>query len=64
MPNFAEMNGFQMLEMAAWILSAIIGLWLFIDMVRTNSKYSDDVLLSSREGEIEDELIIDPTHRG
>ena len=35
-----------------------------VDMIRTNSAYSDDVLLSSREGEIEDELIIDPTHRG
>ena len=63
MPNFAEMNAFQMLEMAAWAISALLGLWMLIDMIRTNSAYSEDVLLSSREGEIEDELVIDPTHR-
>lgn len=64
MPNFAEMNTFQMLELAAWVISALLGLWMLIDMIRTNSAYTEDVLLSSREGEIEDELVIDPTHRG
>ena len=64
MPNFSEMNGFQYLELAAWVISALLGLWMLVDMIRTNSAYSEDVLLSSREGEIEDELIIDPTHRG
>ena len=58
------MNHFQYLELAAWVISALLGLWMLIDMIRTNANYSDDVLLSSREGEIEDELIIDPTHRG
>ncbi len=64
MPNFAEMNGFQYLELAAWVISALLGLWMLVDMIRTNAAYSEDVLLSSREGEIEDELIIDPAHRG
>lgn len=64
MPNFSEMNGFQYLELAAWVISALLGLWMLVDMIRTNSAYSEDVLLSSREGEIEDELIVDPAHRG
>lgn len=64
MPDFATMNQFQYLELAAWAISALLGLWMLFDMIRTNANYSDDVLLSSREGEIEDELIIDPTHRG
>jgi hypothetical protein len=64
LPDFATMNHFQYLELAAWVISALLGLWMLIDMIRTNANYSDDVLLSSREGEIEDELIIDPTHRG
>lgn len=64
MPDFATMTQFQYLELAAWGVSALLGLWMLIDMIRTNANYSDDVLLSSREGEIEDELIIDPTHRG
>lgn len=64
MPDFATMNQFQYLELAAWGISALLGLWMLFDMIRTNANYSDDVLLSSREGEIEDELIIDPTHRG
>ena len=64
MPDFATMNQFQYLELAEWGISALLGLWMLFDMIRTNANYSDDVLLSSREGEIEDELIIDPTHRG
>jgi hypothetical protein len=63
MPNIAEMNPFQLLELAAWAVSAILGLWMLIDLIRTNSAYSEDLLMSSREGEIEDELVIDPTHR-
>jgi hypothetical protein len=58
-----NMNAFQMLEYAAWGISALLGLWMLIDLVRTNNAYSDDLLMSSREGEIEDELVIDPTHR-
>ncbi len=58
------LNAFQMLEYAAWGLSALFGLWMLVDLIRTNSAYSEDVLTSSKEGEIEDELVIDPTHHG
>ncbi|MGJ4857924.1 hypothetical protein AB4037_07535 [Labrys sp. KB_33_2] len=58
------MNAFQLLEYAAWAISILIGAWLLYDLIKTNAAYSEDMLMSSREGEIEDELIIDPTHRG
>jgi hypothetical protein len=63
MPNLAGMNAFQFLELASWVISALLGLWLLVDLFRTNAAYSEDVLMSSREGEIEDELVIDPSHR-
>lgn len=47
------MTAWTMLEDAAWILSAIIILWMLFDMVRTNRKYGEDFLTSSREGELE-----------
>ncbi len=56
------MHAFHMLEYAAWGLSALFGLWMLIDMIRTNSAYSEDVLTSSKEGEIEDELVIEFEH--
>ena len=58
------MNTFQLLEYAAWGLSIIIGAWLLYDLFKINSTYSEDVQMSSREGEIEDQLVIDPTHGG
>ncbi len=58
------MNAFQIVETVAWILSIILGGWLLLDLYKTSTSYSEAVLMSSREGEIEDELIIDPTHRG
>ena len=58
------MNAFVLLEYAAWILSVLLGGWLLLDLYKTNAAYSEDMLMSSREGEIEDEVIIDPTHRG
>ncbi len=44
----------------AWIVSAAIFIWLVWDFFRVNLKYSEDVLLSSREGV--DELF--PTEPG
>lgn len=44
----------------AWIISAVIFIWLVWDFCRVNMKYSEDVLLSSREGV--DELF--PTEPG
>jgi len=58
------MTTFEACEYIAWAVSAVIGAWLLFDLLKINATYSDDVLMSSREGEIEDELIIDPTHRG
>jgi hypothetical protein len=58
------MNAFVILEYIAWAISILIGAWMLYDLIKTNSAYSEDVLMSSREGEIEDSLVIDPTHRG
>ena len=58
------MNAFLILQYLAWALSVLIGAWLLYDMFKINSSYSEDVLMSSREGEIEDKLVIDPTHGG
>jgi hypothetical protein len=58
------MNAFVILEYIAWAISILIGAWMLYDLIKTNSAYSEDVLMSSREGEIEDGLVIDPTHRG
>ena len=58
------MNSFQLLEYAAWALSAILGLWMLFDMIKTNRAYDEDLLTSSKEGEIDDTLVIDPTHQG
>lgn len=35
---------------AAWIIAAAIFLWLLVDFFMVNAKFSEDVLLSSREG--------------
>lgn len=58
------MNAFQMLEYAAWGLSALFGLWMLYNLIKTDSNYSEELLTSSREGEIEDALVIDPPHQG
>lgn len=58
------MNNFQLLEYAAWALSAILGLWMLLDMIKTNRAYNEELLTSSKEGEIDDTLVIDPPHQG
>jgi hypothetical protein len=59
-----NLNNFQLLEYVAWGLSAALGLWMLFDMIITGRKYSEHTLLSSKEGEIEDVLVIDPPHQG
>jgi len=59
-----ELNLFQILEYAAWAISAFLGLYMLLDLIKTNRAYSEDVLISSKEGEIEDTLVIDPPHQG
>jgi hypothetical protein len=58
------MNSFQILEYAAWALSAILGLWMLFDMLKTDRTYDEDLLTSSKEGEIDETLVIDPKHQG
>ena len=58
------MNSFQILEYVAWTISVLLGVWMVVDLVRTNRAYSEELLLSSLEGEIDDALVIDPTHQG
>jgi hypothetical protein len=41
------------LEYAAWALSALFGVLIVSDWVKTDSSYSEEVLTSSQEGELE-----------
>ncbi len=47
------MDLWNWLEYGAWGLSALLGLHMVFDWLRTDSTYSEEVLTSSREGEIE-----------
>jgi hypothetical protein len=41
------------IEYAAWALSALFGILIIADWIKTDRTYSEDVLTSSQEGEIE-----------
>ena len=41
------------IEYGAWALSALLGLHMLVDWLKTDSTYSEEVLTSSREGELE-----------
>lgn len=43
----------NLLEYAAWAASAALLLWMVLDAARVGREFDEDVLLSSREGEIE-----------
>ena len=47
------MDLWSFLEYAAWALSALFGLHMLVDWLKTDSSYSEEVLTSSREGELE-----------
>jgi hypothetical protein len=47
------METWQILEYAAWGISALLGLYMVADWLKTDTTYSEDVLTSSREGELE-----------
>ena len=49
-------------EYAAWALSAVFGLYIVIDWLRTDAAYPEEVLTSSREGELE--AMTEQQHRG
>jgi hypothetical protein len=46
----------------AWAVSAAIFIFLIVDFFRVNSRFSEEQLLSSREGV--DELFAEPTKPG
>jgi hypothetical protein len=47
------MDMWNILEYAAWGLSALFGAMMLVDLARVDSTYDNDLLTSSREGEIE-----------
>ena len=47
------MDLWNILEIAAWALSALFALHMLVDMIRIDTTYDNDLLTSSREGEIE-----------
>ena len=47
------MDIWNYLEYAAWILSVIFGIYILADWFRIDTTYSEEVLTSSREGELE-----------
>lgn len=47
------MNFWTYAEYACWLLSALFGLYMVVDWIRTDTTYSEEVLTSSREGELE-----------
>jgi len=47
------MATWNLIEYGAWALSALFGLLIVVDWLKTDTTYSEDVLTSSREGELE-----------
>jgi len=47
------MDVWTILEYAAWALAVIFGGYMLIDLARIDTTYSNELLTSSREGEIE-----------
>ncbi len=47
------MSFWNYMEYGAWALSAIFAVYIVVDWLRTDATYSEEVLTSSREGELE-----------
>ena len=47
------MATWNIIEYGAWALSALFGVLMIADWIKTDTTYSEDVLTSSREGELE-----------
>lgn len=45
-----EMDFWDILTYAAWVISAGLLLWMLMDAIRINQEYDEDLLISSREG--------------
>ncbi|MCA0003261.1 MULTISPECIES: hypothetical protein [unclassified Mesorhizobium] len=41
------------LSYACWCISIVLALWMLYDWFKVDTTYSEDVLTSSREGELE-----------
>ena len=48
----------HVLEWAAWVISAVLGVWMVYDMLKTGREHDEEFLTTSVEGT--DELL-DPT---
>ena len=48
------MDWWNIFEYGAWALSAVLLGWMLLDALQTNRDFSEDLLTSSREGELED----------
>jgi hypothetical protein len=44
------MNVWQIAEYAAWIVSALLLIWMVVDAYKVGQQNSEETLLSSREG--------------
>jgi hypothetical protein len=47
------MDTWNFLEYIAWALSVLFGAYMLFDLAKIDSTYANDLLTSSREGEIE-----------
>lgn len=47
------MDTWNYLEYAAWALSIVFGGYMLVDLARVDATYDNELLTSSREGEIE-----------
>jgi hypothetical protein len=43
----------NILEYAAWAASVLFGLYMVVDWLKTDRSYPEEILTSSREGELE-----------
>lgn len=43
------MSAAGVLELCAWILSAVIAVWLILDMTRVSRRYDEDMLINPGE---------------
>jgi hypothetical protein len=41
------------LSYASWVISVVLAAWMLFDWFKTDTTYSEEVLTSSREGELE-----------
>lgn len=45
------MNIWDILSYAAWIISAILLIWIVVDAISVSKQYDEEFLMSSREGD-------------